>query len=369
MNDSTTRSILISISYLAALLLIILNFKPIMQGIGSFIEIFDPFLHGMIIAFILNIPCASIENLLQKRLLKGKSKALTRTISIVILYTLFAVLLVLIVSYLIPGLISSMQDLLKNIDVYANNLQSLVDKAASFFGLKNSIDMSAMFSWTAGYTDKMAKMITEFLGHIINLTAEGMSLIARFFFSIIFSVYFLAGKSKLLRQGKAFFSHYMPEKVYEKSSYLYHITIDTFSNYFVGQIVEALILSGLCFVGMLALGIEYPILISALIGITALVPMIGPYIGGLIAFRILVMINPINAILFIIFIIVLQQVEGYVIYPKVVGKRVGLPDIWVLLSIMVGSGLAGATGIIMGVPIGAVIYTLIKKDVNSKPLA
>ncbi len=161
----------------------------------------------------------------------------------------------------------------------------------------------------------------------------------------------------------------MPEKVYEKSSYLYRITIDTFSNYFVGQIVEALILSGLCFVGMLALGIEYPILISALIGITALVPMIGPYIGGLIAFRILVMINPINAILFIIFIIVLQQVEGYVIYPKVVGKRVGLPDIWVLLSIMVGSGLAGATGIIMGVPIGAVIYTLIKKDVNSKPLA
>lgn len=367
MNNRETRRILLAGSYIAILVLTIIYFRQIAQGVLNFIDILDPFFFGIIIAFIFNRPCMFIEKLLDKKILKGRSKVLIRTISIIIIYTLFALLSVLIFGYMIPKLINSIQDLLKNIKVYADNLQLLVDKAANFFGLKGRIDMSAIFSWAAEYTDKMAELIIGYLGKIINLTSEGMILIARFFFSIVFSVYILSGKDRILSQSKKFFTHYLPEKIYEKASYIYHIIIDTFSNYFIGQIIEASILFCLCFIGMLVFRFHYPVLISALIGITALVPMVGPYIGGLIAFRILVMINPVKAILFIFFIIVLQQFEGYVIYPKIVGERIGLPGIWVLLSIMVGSGLAGVTGIIVGVPTGAVIYILIQNSVNSKP--
>ncbi len=366
MNDKILRIVILSISYIAALVLLIIYIKPILLAASGFLNIFDPFFVGMIIAFILNRPCLLIENLLSKGILSGSSAVVRRYVSISILYLIVSFLLVSGISYLIPALIGSIQDLIKNIGTYTDNLQSLMDKMASFFGFKKSIDMSGMFDWTAAYADKLAQSITVLLGHLINLTSEGMTMIARFLFCIAFSVYFLAGKERLLSQGEKIFSHYLPEKIYRKSSEVYHVVVDIFGRYFIGQIIEASILCLLCLAGMLAFGIEYPLLISALIGITSLVPMVGPYIGGIIAFRILVMIDPVKAILFVVFIIVLQQLEGFFIYPRIVGKAIGLQSIWILLSILLGASLGGVTGIIVAVPIAAVIYTLVRRDINKE---
>ena len=169
-------------------------------------------------------------------------------------------------------------------------------------------------------------------------------------------------------QGKRFFARYLPTKAYNKSSEILQVITNVFGHYFIGQIIEASILCALCFLGMVIFGFGYPVLISALIGVTSLVPMIGPYIGGIIAFRILVMIDPTQAVWFVIFIILLQQLEGYFIYPRIVVKAIGLQGIWVLLSIMAGASLGGVTGIVLAVPAAAVIYTMIKRDIaKEKP--
>lgn len=366
MNDKILRIVILSISYIAALVLLIIYLKPVLQAAANFFNIFDPFFIGMIIAFILNRPCMLLDKLLSEKVLKNRRAVVTRYLSITILYLFVAVLLIIGISYLLPALIGSIQDLLKNIGTYSDNLQTLIDKVAYFFGFKKSINMSDMFNWTAAYADKLAQSITVLLNHLINLTSEGMAMIARFLFSIAFSVYFLAGKERLLSQGEKLFGHYLPEKIYRKSSEVYHVVVDIFGRYFIGQIIEASILGLLCFAGMLAFGFEYPVLISALIGITSLVPMVGPYIGCIIAFRILVMIDPVKAILFVVFIIVLQQLEGYFIYPRIVGKAIGLQSIWVMLSILIGASLGGVTGIVVAVPVAAVIYTLIRRDITKE---
>lgn len=366
MKDKGLGALVLSASYIAVLVLIILYIKPIFHWIIYFIDIFDPFFIGIVIAFILNRPCLLLEKALSSHLIPINNPSLIRTLSIFILYVISSGLLVLVFSYLIPSLIGSIQDLLKNLDTYSANLQSLINRMTLFFGFKKSIDMSDMLNWTGAYADTLARSMTNLLGHIINLTSEGMSLIGRFFFSILFSVYLLKGKERLLQQAKIFFAHYLPPYIYGKCSEILQVIIYVFGRYFIGQIIEASILCALCFIGMIILGFGYPVLISALIGVTSLVPMIGPYIGGIIAFRILVMIDPFQAVWFVIFIILLQQLEGYFIYPRIVGKAIGLQGIWVLLSIMAGASLGGVTGIVIAVPTAAVIYTLIKRDISKE---
>ena len=368
MQYKAWQTFVLSSSYVAALVLLIIYIKPIIQWIIDFIDIFDPFFAGIIIAFILNRPCMFLEKIFSGHLLTNGSPSLIRTLSIFILYIVASGLLVLVFSYLIPALISSIQDLLKNLDTYSGNLQSLINKIVYFFGFKKSFDMSHMLAWTGAYADTLARNMIDLMAHIINLTSEGMSLIGRFFFSILFSVYLLKGKEKLMDQGKRFFARYLPTKAYNKSSEILQVITNVFGHYFIGQIIEASILCALCFLGMVIFGFGYPVLISALIGVTSLVPMIGPYIGGIIAFRILVMIDPTQAVWFVIFIILLQQLEGYFIYPRIVGKAIGLQGIWVLLSIMAGASLGGVTGIVLAVPAAAVIYTMIKRDIaKEKP--
>ena len=356
---------LLLITNVVPLLLGIINFKDIMSIIEHIINIFEPFFMGIVIAFIFNQPCMFIEKKLNKRFLKSKNKFFKRVLSMLFCYGIFFVLIIIMTGWLIPELINSTKDILKNFEGYANNMQSMVNQITDYIGLQK-IYLQPLFNWTFTYADKIASSITEILVHIINLTATGMIMIARLLFSIVFSIYFLFGKEKLLNQGKKIFSTYLSERLFDKLSYVYKIVINIFGNYLIGQTIEALILTIICFLGMIICGFSYPILISALVGLTSLVPMVGPYIGGLIGFRILVMINPIKAIWFIVFLILLQQFEGDIIYPRIVGKKVGLPGMLVLLSISVGAGVAGLVGILLAVPVVSVFYTLLKSDMDSK---
>lgn len=139
--------------------------------------------------------------------------------------------------------------------------------------------------------------------------------------------------------------------------------MQSFENYIVGQGIEAIILGSLCFIGMLVLRLDYASLVSVVVGITALIPILGAYIGGAVAVILLLIVSPVKACIFLIFFIVLQQIENKIIYPKVVGRRIGLPGMWVLLAITAGTKLGGIFGTILGVPVTAIIYTLLKDGV------
>ena len=171
----------------------------------------------------------------------------------------------------------------------------------------------------------------------------------------------LAGKNKLRRQGKRILRHFLPKKHYQRLSHYGRLTFNTFSNFVSGQLSDAFILGVLIFCVMTIGGLEYPMMIAVIIGITNMIPYVGPWMGTIPCALILLMVNPIHAVAFVIIVIIAQQVDSNLIYPRVVGTSVGLPAIWVLFAITVGGGLFGVVGMIFGVPVMSIIYTVIRE--------
>ena len=181
---------------------------------------------------------------------------------------------------------------------------------------------------------------------------------------LVFSLYLLMTKDRIRGQFHRTMLHYLPEKITSRIEHVAKVLDDCFHRYIVGQCTEAVILGLLCTLGMSLLRLPYATMISALIAFTALIPIAGAYIGaGIGAFLILV-VSPVQALTFLIFIVVLQQLEGNLIYPKVVGDSIGLPGIWVLAAVTIGGGVMGVMGMLLGVPLAAAIYRLIREDMN-----
>jgi predicted PurR-regulated permease PerM len=174
------------------------------------------------------------------------------------------------------------------------------------------------------------------------------------------------GKQTLLQQVKNLLNAYLPEKLFNRISEISKLISDTFTKYVAGAILYALILGVICFIGMLIFGFSYPFLISIIIVITALIPVIGSYIGCALSFLLLLMVSPVNALWFLLFIVVLQQSAGSIIYPRIVGGSIGLPSIWVLLAVTVGGGMFGFTGMIFSVPVASILYILLKRSVDDR---
>ena len=193
-----------------------------------------------------------------------------------------------------------------------------------------------------------------------------ISSIVNAFISIIFAVYILANKEELKNQAKKFIYARINEEKADSIIKVSRLARDSFRNFITGQAKEAVILGSLCAIGMLILNIPYAGPIGALTAITAFIPIVGAFIGGFIGAVLIVAVNPIKALIFVIFIIVLQQVEGNLIYPHVVGKNMGLPSIWVLVAITIGGSLFGIMGMIVGLPVVSIIYAITQENTNKK---
>lgn len=367
MRTKRTKNIMLIITYTVFLILVILNFNSIVEYGRKVLGLFSSFFIGIAIAFILNNPCKSIETFLESKF-NFKKRSVLRGISVTTTYIIFLIIIVLLIWFVIPQLFESIQGLVSNLGIYFNNFQSLINNVTAFLEI-DPIDVSDLSKVISSTIDKLMDGLTDIVSQIITITTNVISVTISFFVSIIFSIYILTSKEKLINQAKIILKTYLSEKVYDTIYYIYHIVVDIFTKYIIGQATEALILGALCFIGMVIFRFDYPLLISVIIAVLALVPVVGAYIGGFISFLILLLISPVKAVWFVIFIVVLQQFEGNVIYPRVVGGSVGLPAIWVLLSITVGGGIAGPIGILVAVPVTSVFYTLIKDDIikRNKP--
>lgn len=248
---------------------------------------------------------------------------------------------------------------------YIENVQEWTNKTAAEFNLSNDVWDKLLQNWE-DISTAFTTFLSSSLMHIFNFTVNFTSSVVNFFMSFILSVYMLYSKEKLLGILKKIMYAVIKSPYAEKIMEICAQTNSTFSRFIGGQLTESLILGSLCFIGMAILGIPYAPLVAVLMGLTSLFPIVGAYIGTITSALIIMMESPIKALVFVIFILCLQQIEGNLIYPRVVGNAIGLNGFWVFSAIILGGGMMGVTGILLAVPMTALIYTLVRELVHKR---
>ena len=341
------------------------NLDKIFGILKTIYNVFLPFILGGVIAYILNIPTTKIENFLVKQTKKKQPTGATRTISIILSILLFLAIILFVALLLIPELIENIELLLNNIPTLMTNIENfildLLDKYPDI-----QVEIKEIFSGTGNITNIVSNILNYIINGSIGFISNLVSSFVTIFTSIIFSIYMLSQKEYLQKGTKKLISAYMSK---EKSKKLYEIaslTNKTFSKFISGQCVEAIILGLIIFVVSIIFRFPYALIIAVLTTITALIPIFGALIAMVVGAILIAITNPIQAIIFMVVFQIVQQREGNFIYPKVVGKSVGLSPLWTLLAITVGGNLFGIAGMLLGLPLASVAYALIKETVNKK---
>ncbi|HIV68408.1 MAG TPA: AI-2E family transporter [Candidatus Butyricicoccus stercorigallinarum] len=350
------------ITYAALVLLFLVYCKDILRGVAAIVALFKPFLIGVAIAFVLNQPYCWLKRVFSEKLhLKEKP---THYLAVTAAYLLVFAILAAVIGVVIPQIVNSVRLFAMNLDNYLINLQGELNTLAEYLN-REAIDLSSLVQLVSERLGQIDDIVGEVVPRVVSATGSMVSSIANLFIALAFSVYLLSGKEKILSQFDRVLRAYLPEKHYGHLRYLLDVVVMSFKNYIIGQSTEAVILGSLCCVGMLVLRLDYAGMVSMVVGVTAFIPILGAYIGGVVAVVLLLMVSPVKALIFLIFFVLLQQVENNVIYPRVVGGRLGLPGIWVLLAITVGGQIGGVVGMLFAVPTATVIYTLVKNSVRS----
>lgn len=342
------------------------NLKIISGWFGTIYKVFFPFILGFVLAYILNIPTMKIEKLL-KKIIPGKYKKqkLIRFLSILFSLLLMVLVVVFIAFLLIPELIENIELLMKNIPGIIDKAEVFIlDLADKYPEVQAQIEEA--FSKGGTVTKLLSNILNYFINGAIGFVSDLFSGIVNIFTALIFAVYMLAQKESLVSKIKAMVYAFFDKKKSRKIMEIASLSNKTFTNFISGQCVEAVILGTIIFVVSLLCGFPYAILIGVLTAVTALIPIFGAFIALGVGTLLIAISNPLQAIIFVLVFFVVQQIEGNFIYPKVVGKSVGLSPLFTLLAITVGGNLCGVVGMLIGLPLASIVYTLLKVDINNK---
>lgn len=351
------------ILYTVLLIFGFIYIKEIFSILRYIIKIFMPFIIGIMIAFVLNVLMEVIENKWFEKLNwnKNTKRGISLTLSILIVIGFFIILLLLI----IPNLQDTIVIFANNIPDYLSNLKELLLKLNVSDNVINDI-----MDTLSNLGDSAKEYVLSNSGKVIETTfgiaSNVLNAFVNVFIGIVFAIYFLVDKEKISRQFSNIMKAYLPSKSCKKIEDIAELSNRVFANFVSGQCLEAIIIGILCFFGMIILRLPYAGAISVLVGFTALIPVFGAFIGTIIGAFLIFMVNPLQSVIFVIFIIVLQQLEGNLIYPHVVGKSVGLPGIWVLVAVTIGASINGILGMLLSVPLASILYSILKTDVNLK---
>lgn len=346
-----------------------------LSGLGSLISrsiaIISPFIIGASIAFILNSPMMYIERTFFSDISPlGKIKgSLKRPLSYLITLIIFVATILIILLIIIPELVTTVQDLAVRLPEYWKELQVFV--------VKNLIDNPQITEWinniNIDWVSIEQSIISFFkdsalnwLGTTFSFATSIVGNIITFIVAFIFSIYILFQKEVLSRQLKKVVLAFTSTRTAERIFYIAELSSTTFTNFLSGQVLEALIIGALFLVAMTIFRFPYALMISLTIAVTALIPMIGAFIGCIVGAFLILVESPIMAFWFVVMFLVIQQIEGNLIYPHVVGKAAGLPSIWILVAVTVGGSLMGVLGILLFIPLGSIAYTLFRELVNQR---
>ncbi len=322
-----------------------------------------PLLLGCVIAYILNIPMSFFE----RKLSFSKCPKLKRPVCMVLAFASILLVFALVSGMVFPELASCIRLLFERLPAALNKV---------FIWLETNFNWEIApellpYNWSPTDWESLISkagnwLLTGIGGTMTSLAgavSSTFSAVVTMVLSLVFAIYLLAGKDWLKQQIGTLIHVYLGDKVLHRVSYIFTTANDTFHSFVVGQCLEAVVLGVLCMVGMWIFQLPYASMIGTLVGFTALIPVAGAYIGASVGALMILTVSPLKAILFIIFLCVLQQLEGNLIYPRVVGSSIGLPGLWVMAAVTVGGGILGIAGMLLGVPLAATIYKLVSTDV------
>ena len=366
MKTETKKYLKIGISIL--LLYLCIHYWDKLLGIITLIvSAASPLIVGGVIAYLVNIIMSWFE---RHWFPKSQKKAIIqsrRIICLVLAILSMLAIVALVVLLVIPQLWDAVALLLSEVPTYLQKAVAWVETLEilpeDIFAMLENIDWKSQVS-------KIISTVTSGVGNIVgvavNVVASVFSTVFNALLAVIFALYLLFGKERLGRQCKKVMVRYIKPGIYGKILHVLDVVNESFHKYIVGQCTEAIILGVLCTVGMLIFQFPYATMVGALVAFTALIPVAGAYIGAGVGAFMIMTVDPLKAVLFLVYIVILQQLEGNIIYPRVVGSSIGLPGIWVLAAVTVGGGVMGITGMLLGVPLAAVAYKLLREDVNRK---
>lgn len=376
------KTIVFSGTALIIVAFVILRYEGFFAAVSKILNIFRPVIIGCVIAFALNRPINFFHSkyrklffgINQKLGTTGKKKSFKKSAknsgraaficSCVTTYILLIAVVASIICFIVPQLSNSITLFSNNFNDYADNFINFVESNKFRIDyVMDKIDLNELMEKIREQLMKLPEYIPMVLSKTVNITSGIIGGVIDLFVGLVFSVYILADKQNLKKQAKILTKSFMKDK-YERFERIIVLSYNAFSNFISGQLIEALILGVLCFVGMTLFRFDYAPLISVIIGITNMIPIVGPILGTIPGALILLMVNPIKAVWFVVFIIVIQQIDSNLIYPKVVGNSIGLPGLWVLFAITVGGGLGGIFGMIVGVPLASILYTILMDKIK-----
>ena len=359
--------VIAGISFLAT----VLYLPNILAILSTVFSAFYPFVLGLMIAFILNLPLNFFEKKVFKRLNKPKYKFWTkikRGVCLLLSIILILGILTVAFSFIIPQFVDAIKKFISSLPTYMASLNNTITNLSNRFHLsldtdKLSINWENISATVLNYINTNKSAIT--VGTVDAIVAIFNGLFD-FILGFVFAIYILVSKESLGKLAKRILFSLFKRKKAEKILSISSMSSKVFSGFVAGQCIEVLLIGTLCFIGMLIFKMPYPLMISCIIALTAFIPVFGALIGTSISAFIILLENPIKALWFVVFIIVLQQIESNAIYPKIMGKSVGLPGIWVLLAVTVGGSLFGIPGMLLGVPSCSVLYCLLESWLHSR---
>lgn len=349
----------------AALFLLIVYLKDVLSILNFTWGLIFPFVLGGCIAFILSVPMHFIETYVLK--IPKMKAAIARGLSLFFTLLLIFGVIILVFFIVIPELANTFRSIGKQIPKAYENFILYIDHfAIDWPGIQKTL---STWNWDS-ITEKLVKFAqtsaSSVFGASLSIVSKFVSGVTVFFIGFIFAIYVLLQKETLSRQTTKLIVAIFPPRIYEKMFLIGKLVHKTFSGFISGQCLEAVILGSFFFFIMTILRFPYAMLISIVIAFTTLIPMVGVFIGCGVGAFLIVMVNPVQALWFIIMFLIIQQLEGNLLYPHIVGNSIGLPSIWVLVAVFIGGSLMGVSGMLIFIPLSSVLYTLLRSWTNQR---
>ncbi len=353
------------ITYALVIFFLLFKFNDVTGVVKNFVVLVGPFIYGFALAYLINIPATFFLERVFKAKAGDKNYNKKRGGAILLSYILVLSVIALVFATLIPQLAESISGFVGNMNHYSQQFDEFMQ------GIMNRIDIQeavwkSIQNFLVQFKEQIINILQSIVPSVIGIATGTFNGIFNVIFTLIISIYILMSKDDLSTLIGKTVTVLVPSKVRNYLHHVLQVTDETFRGFIVGQLTDALIVGVLTFLGACIFGFPYPLLVGFIAGITNIIPVLGPFIGAVPCFVIILLADPTKALWYLIFVIVLQQVDGNIICPKIVGDSIGLDGIWVVFVVLVGGGIWGVLGSVLGVPVFAIVFKLYNEWVDNR---